>query len=201
MNNMDRCGRPSWIDQSKNETFRRLKTYLYQLVFLMLDLLATNTCKILLGFCSSTLNFYNSLVFTNHSCTNRLSIELLSSAALSPVKSSDISSSGLQSKLRGSPSVANNDISNSSLRQLCCKIILTSLVFGTIQKMKNYQDWKIIEFSQTWKGNIYTEIKRYLRKIHSSVLCPEAWHSGFLQSCKILQQSHFHHHQILTSHD
>lgn len=54
-------------------------------------------------------------------------IESLSYATLSPVKSSDISSSGQQSKLRGSPSVRNNDISNSSLRQLCCKIILTGL--------------------------------------------------------------------------
>ncbi|XP_061375286.1 mediator of RNA polymerase II transcription subunit 23 isoform X2 [Gastrolobium bilobum] len=54
-------------------------------------------------------------------------IEPLSCAALSPVKSSDLSSTGQQSKLRGSPSVRNNDISNSSLRQLCCKIILTGL--------------------------------------------------------------------------
>ncbi|XP_027189718.1 mediator of RNA polymerase II transcription subunit 23 isoform X2 [Cicer arietinum] len=58
------------------------------------------------------------------------SIEPLSCAALSPVKSSDISSNGQQSKLRGSPSVRNNDISNSSLRQLCCKIILTGLEFS-----------------------------------------------------------------------
>ncbi|CAL5206700.1 unnamed protein product [Lathyrus oleraceus] len=58
------------------------------------------------------------------------SMEPLSGAALSPVKSSDISSSGLQFKLRGSPSVRNNDISNSSLRQLCCKIILTGLEFS-----------------------------------------------------------------------
>ncbi|KAI5410007.1 hypothetical protein KIW84_055469 [Lathyrus oleraceus] len=57
-------------------------------------------------------------------------MEPLSGATLSPVKSSDISSSGLQFKLRGSPSVRNNDISNNSLRQLCCKIILTSLEFS-----------------------------------------------------------------------
>ncbi|KAJ1425375.1 hypothetical protein SESBI_11086 [Sesbania bispinosa] len=54
-------------------------------------------------------------------------IEPLSCAALSPVKSSDISSTGQQSKLRGNSSIRNNDISNSSLRQLCCKIILTGL--------------------------------------------------------------------------
>lgn len=52
-------------------------------------------------------------------------IEPLSCASLSPVKSSDISSTGQQSKLRGGPSVRNNDIS--SLRQLCCRIILTGL--------------------------------------------------------------------------
>lgn len=58
------------------------------------------------------------------------SIEPLSCAALSPVKSSDTSSAGQQSKQRGSPSVRNNDISYSSLRQLCCKIILTGLEFS-----------------------------------------------------------------------
>jgi len=57
-------------------------------------------------------------------------IESLSCAAMSPVKSSDISSAGQQSKLRGSSSVRNNDISNSSLRQLCCKIILIGLEFS-----------------------------------------------------------------------
>ncbi|XP_027913836.1 mediator of RNA polymerase II transcription subunit 23-like isoform X2 [Vigna unguiculata] len=57
-------------------------------------------------------------------------IEPLSCAAMSPVKSSDISSAGQQSKLRGGSSVRNNDISNSSLRQLCCKIILIGLEFS-----------------------------------------------------------------------
>ncbi|XP_019412778.1 PREDICTED: mediator of RNA polymerase II transcription subunit 23-like [Lupinus angustifolius] len=52
-------------------------------------------------------------------------IEPLSCATLSPVKLSDISSTGQQSKLRGTPSVRNNDIS--SLRQLCCRIILAGL--------------------------------------------------------------------------
>ncbi|KAL5070747.1 hypothetical protein RYX36_021634 [Vicia faba] len=58
------------------------------------------------------------------------SIEPSSGAALSPVKSSDISSSQLQSKLRGRPSVENNNITNSNLRQLRCKIILTDLEFS-----------------------------------------------------------------------
>ncbi|KAL2347739.1 hypothetical protein Fmac_001739 [Flemingia macrophylla] len=57
-------------------------------------------------------------------------IEPLSCAAMSPVKSSDVSSTGQQPKQRGSPSVRNNDISSSSLRQLCCKIILTGLEFS-----------------------------------------------------------------------
>ena len=52
-------------------------------------------------------------------------IEPLSCVTLSPVKSSDISSTGQQSKPRGSPSVRSNDVGN--LRQLCCKIILTGL--------------------------------------------------------------------------
>ncbi|KAI4357583.1 hypothetical protein L6164_001522 [Bauhinia variegata] len=55
-------------------------------------------------------------------------IEPSSSAALSPVKSPDISCNGPQSKTRVSPSIGNNDIS--SLRQLCCKIILTGLEFN-----------------------------------------------------------------------
>jgi mediator of RNA polymerase II transcription subunit 23 len=58
------------------------------------------------------------------------SMEPLSCAALSPVKSSDNSLAGQQSKVRCSSSVRNNDISNSSLRQLCCKIILTGLEFN-----------------------------------------------------------------------
>ncbi|KAL5064187.1 hypothetical protein RYX36_025924 [Vicia faba] len=58
------------------------------------------------------------------------SIEPSSGVALSPVRSSDISSSQLQSKLRGGPSVENNDITNSNLRQLRCKIILTDLEFS-----------------------------------------------------------------------
>ncbi|CAI8587469.1 unnamed protein product [Vicia faba] len=58
------------------------------------------------------------------------SIEPSSGAVLSPVKSSDISSSQLQSKLRGGPSVQNNDITNSNLRQQRCKIILTDLEFS-----------------------------------------------------------------------
>ncbi|KAF7808635.1 mediator of RNA polymerase II transcription subunit 23 [Senna tora] len=55
------------------------------------------------------------------------SVEPSSCAALSPVKSSDISSTGQQSKTRGIPSIRNSDIS--SLRQLCCKIILIGLEF------------------------------------------------------------------------
>lgn len=58
------------------------------------------------------------------------SMEPLSGATLFPVKSFNISSSGLQFKLRGSPSGSSNNISNSSLRQLCCKIILTGLEFS-----------------------------------------------------------------------
>lgn len=54
-------------------------------------------------------------------------IEPSSCAALSPVKSSDILCTGQQSKARGIPSIRNNDIS--SLRQLCCKIILIGLEF------------------------------------------------------------------------
>lgn len=54
-------------------------------------------------------------------------IEPSSCTALSPVKSSDISCTGQQSKTRGIPSIRNNDIS--SLRQLCCKIILIGLEF------------------------------------------------------------------------
>ncbi|MED6157275.1 hypothetical protein PIB30_021925, partial [Stylosanthes scabra] len=50
-------------------------------------------------------------------------IEPLSCSALSPVKSSDVSGTGPQSKQV--PSIRNNDLS--SLRQLCCKIILTGL--------------------------------------------------------------------------
>ena len=53
-------------------------------------------------------------------------IEPLSCAALSPVRSSDVSGTGQQSKKV--PSIRNNDLS--SLRQLCCKIILTGLEFN-----------------------------------------------------------------------
>ncbi|KAL1327824.1 hypothetical protein HN51_037817 [Arachis hypogaea] len=53
-------------------------------------------------------------------------IEPLSCSALSPVKSSDVSSTGPQSKQVAS--IRNNDLS--SLRQLCCKIILTGLEFN-----------------------------------------------------------------------
>ncbi|KAF1874457.1 hypothetical protein Lal_00029884 [Lupinus albus] len=56
----------------------------------------------------------------------RSTIEPLSSAALSAVKSSDISCTGQHSQLKV-PSIRNNDIS--SLRQLCCKIILIGLEF------------------------------------------------------------------------
>ncbi|XP_019424087.1 PREDICTED: mediator of RNA polymerase II transcription subunit 23-like isoform X2 [Lupinus angustifolius] len=56
----------------------------------------------------------------------RSTIEPLSSAALSPVKSPDTSYTGQHSQLKV-PSIRNNDIS--SLRQLCCKIILIGLEF------------------------------------------------------------------------
>lgn len=46
-------------------------------------------------------------------------------AALSPVKSSDLTSTGQQSMTRGNVSTKDNAIS--SLRQLCCKIIFTGL--------------------------------------------------------------------------
>lgn len=48
--------------------------------------------------------------------------------ALSPVKSSDISCSGQQSAMRVSSTIRDN--THSSLRQLCCKIILTGLDFN-----------------------------------------------------------------------
>ncbi|KAI5444469.1 hypothetical protein KIW84_012920 [Lathyrus oleraceus] len=88
---------------------------------------ATNTVRRYLpnGNPASPLNFVHTIGSLAQS-----SMEPLSGATLSPVKSSDISSSGLQFKLRGSPSVRNNDINNSSLRQLCCKIILTGLEFS-----------------------------------------------------------------------
>lgn len=52
-------------------------------------------------------------------------IEPLPGATLSPVKSSDISSNGQPSTTRMNSSIRDNAIS--SLRQLCCKIILTGL--------------------------------------------------------------------------
>ncbi|XP_062171372.1 mediator of RNA polymerase II transcription subunit 23 [Alnus glutinosa] len=55
-------------------------------------------------------------------------IEPSSCAALSPVKSSDISCIGQQPTARVNSSIRDNAIS--SLRQLCCKIILTGLEFN-----------------------------------------------------------------------
>ena len=48
--------------------------------------------------------------------------------ALSPVKSSDISCTGQQSAMRVNSTIRDNTLS--SLRQLCCKIILTGLDFN-----------------------------------------------------------------------
>ncbi|XP_059445486.1 mediator of RNA polymerase II transcription subunit 23 isoform X2 [Corylus avellana] len=55
-------------------------------------------------------------------------IEPSSCATLSPVKSSDISCTGQQPTARVNSSIRDNAIS--SLRQLCCKIILTGLEFN-----------------------------------------------------------------------
>lgn len=55
-------------------------------------------------------------------------IEPSSGATMSPVKSSDVSFSGQQAAMRTSSSVRDSAVS--SLRQLCCKIILTGLAFN-----------------------------------------------------------------------
>ncbi|KAJ7942905.1 mediator of RNA polymerase II transcription subunit 23 [Quillaja saponaria] len=55
-------------------------------------------------------------------------IESSSCSTLSPVKASDITCSGQQSKTKVNSSIRDNAIS--SLRQLCCKIILTGLEFN-----------------------------------------------------------------------
>lgn len=56
------------------------------------------------------------------------SIDPSSCTALSPIKSSDLSGAGLQSAVRINSFFRNNAIS--SLRQLCCKIILSGLEFN-----------------------------------------------------------------------
>lgn len=107
------------------------------------------------------------------------SIEPLSCAALSPVKSSDISSAGQQSKQRGSPSVRNNDISYSSLRQLCCKIILTGLEFSlkpvTYAEIFNHMLNWLVNWDQGQQGVDESDIQKTWRPDKSLV----AW----LHSC------------------